>query len=111
MNAKPTVRILYSRGPEYRLFPATGVYGGPTPTGEIQMEFFIDHLTIPQEITFAVNPDGKLGEEVKREPPERTITRQLQIAVLMAADDAEEFARWLADKIEVIRKARGGADA
>ena len=97
---------LYSRASDYKVVAATGVYGGPTPSGHIRVEFFVDYASNPVKTVHAVTPEGRVGEELEREPTSRSITREFQIGVVFTPDVAESLARWLQDKVAILRQAQ-----
>jgi len=98
------VKFQFSKSSEYRLVAATGVWGGPMPAGQIRIEFFVDHAAIPAAVTYAITPEGKVGEEVEREPSDRTIARELQMGVVLTPDTAESLVQWLQDKLRLIKR-------
>lgn len=106
------VTFFYSKSADYKLVPATGVYGGPTPTGHIRVEFHIDHPTNPIKLVHALTPEGRVGQELEREPPERTITREFQVGLILSPEVADSIGKWLQDKAALVRRAgaKGNAD-
>lgn len=105
-EAPRKVKFVYSRAADYRVIPATGVYGGPTPSGNIKMNFMVESATEPTSATHTVAADGTLGDEVEREPAEKTITRELQVGIVMNVEAAETFVKWLTERISIVRKVR-----
>lgn len=103
-----TVRIEFERSPNYRLVPADGAWGGPTPRGKIMVNFFVDVPTSPYSVTHGVTEEGQLGPEVERTPDaaEGTprVTREFETGVLLSVDDAESVAHWLLDQVEMVRR-------
>jgi hypothetical protein len=99
------VTFLYSKSSDYKLVPATGIYGGPTATGHIRVEFFVDHPTDPDKTVHAVTPEGRIGEELEREPRDRSITREFQMGLILAPEVADSIGRWLQDKVALVRGA------
>jgi hypothetical protein len=102
------IKFLYAHAPEYRVVPATGAHGGVTPTGHIKMDLFVEYTTTPLAVTYDIAPGGGLGEESERDPSVPTLTREMQIGVLLTPDDAEAVSRWLLDRAAAARKAIKG---
>ena len=104
----PHVRIEFERSPNYRLVPADGAWGGPTPRGRIMVNFFVDVPTSPYSVTHALSDDGQLGQEVDRVPDTTEGTprvhREFETGVLLSVDDAEGVAHWLLEQVEMIRR-------
>jgi hypothetical protein len=108
-ESKRLVRFVFSKAADYRLIPATGVFGGPTPSGQIKMSFMVDHGTEPDSVVHAMTADGTLGEEVDREPKTKTITRELQVGIVLDLGTAEIIAKWLQENVAAVRKAMKGS--
>lgn len=72
--------------------------------------FYIDHLPVPEKLRQAVSEEGRLGQEVFRDPPKDAgiITRELQTGIVMSLDRADTLAKWLIDKVKRGREIEGG---
>ncbi len=107
MEEQPKVRIEFEKSPHYRLMPADGAWGGPTPRGRIMVNFFVDIPSAPYSITHDLTEDGQLGTELERSPAvDGTIprvARELQVGVLLSLEDAEGVGRWLLEQVEMLR--------
>ena len=77
------VEFQFEYDPGYRLVPANGVWGGPTPRGDLRLDFFVEAPALPRRIMHALSPEGRVGPELRREP-ERTFTRRIQLGVLVS---------------------------
>ncbi len=44
----------------YRLVPVNSVWGGPTPRGDIKVDFFHESQPLPEVIQHVVTPEGRL---------------------------------------------------
>jgi len=102
-----TVRIEFERSHLYRIVPADGAWGGPTPRGHILVNFFVDVPVSPLSVTHTLSADGQLGPEVERMPAGSEgaprVSREFEVGVLLSPDDAESVARWLLDQVELVR--------
>ena len=105
------VSIEFERSSNYKIIPADGAWGGPTPRGHILVDFFVDVPATPLSVTHSLGDDGQLGPEVDRSPAPQgnrpRVSREFEIGVLLSPDDAEGVARWLLDQVELLR---GGFD-
>jgi len=92
--------IVYTmrRSTDYRLFPVNGVWGGPTPTGEVRCDFIFEAQELPDEIAYMVTPDG-LGPEVRRDGNVRLV-REAQVGVVMSIGAAKSIGAWLIKRAE-----------
>jgi hypothetical protein len=101
------VRIEFERSPNYRLIPADGAWGGPTPRGHILINFFVDVPASPLSVSHPLSEDGQLGPELDRSPtPQENrprVSREFEVGVLLSPDDAEGVARWLLDQVGLLR--------
>jgi hypothetical protein len=96
---KQTIDYHYIKTNHYRTFYANGVFGGITPRGELQMDFFIERQVIPQLATYKILNDGKLGEMIKTNGKSGFI-REFDCGVVMNMEVAVAFHQWLGQKIE-----------
>jgi hypothetical protein len=91
---KNVVPIEYKRGPDFRLVPATGAYGGLSPNGEIICNFFIEYMSYPQKLSLAIEI-GKIPEQIEGEEVNLKSIRELQTAIVMRPDIAKSVGEWL----------------
>jgi hypothetical protein len=92
------LKIVFEAPPGYQPVFVTDVWGGPTPAGNIEMNFCIDRRREPESVTYSVGPSG-LGRELRREPPQDVIERCLRCAIMMDLEHARGFAGWLQQTI------------
>lgn len=106
------VNFRYTKGSDYRVVPAVGAYGGPTPDGQIMANFYVEHSELPETSAQAVEPDGTLGDVIpptKRDEEGVWFERHLTVGVLMPADKARRIGKWLVEKVEELEKAQAEA--
>lgn len=96
------ITFRFERDPEYRVVTANGAWGGITPRGELMFDLFLEHMDIPEEISYLATPDG-LGPELNRTPTP-AIIRDSMIGVVMTPENAENFGRWILEKVSMVRK-------
>ena len=90
----------YIKTGDFKTVLGSGIYGGLTNTGQINMNFFTDRAPIPTKITFDIDPDnGNILGELEREIKEGII-REVHFGVLLDVDTAKSIVSWLNDKIE-----------
>jgi hypothetical protein len=60
-KALPTDRVTfhYIKSGFFRVVYATGVQGGISPKGEIQMAFFNERVPFPQQVAHSIEQSGK----------------------------------------------------
>lgn len=101
------VRIGFKRDDNYRLIPVNGVWGGATPRGDVRVDFFYESYTVPDEVTQAVTPEGRLGEELGRKRA-HDLQRTVLAGMMLTAEQAESIGRWLQEKALEVRTAKDG---
>ena len=94
----PPIKVTFTRSDEYRVYAATGVWGGITPSGTVLANFMVQRRNEPESVTLDLK-DGKY-EEISRieKGPEIHHVRELQCGVLLGLDDAFTIGKWLIEK-------------
>ena len=96
------IEFHFEYDPGYRLIAANGVWGEPTPRGDLRLDFFVEAPTLPTRVMHAISPEGQVGTELRREP-ERRFTRRIQLGILVSMDHAESIARTIQDRVTEYR--------
>ncbi|MBI1901160.1 MAG: hypothetical protein HYS13_08630 [Planctomycetia bacterium] len=95
------LRTDYIKSNFFRVIYADGVYGGLTPKGDIHIDFFNERQPIPQQTTYEVTGEGRLGDEIKQERKSReAMVREVEVGVVINTDLAKALVDWLQKKIE-----------
>lgn len=88
------VIVFYQEDKHYRLLAATGVHGGPIPSGDILADFFIERKTPPEKLILEI--EGSTPKEIKREGGK--FIREIQVGILLRPDIAHNIGKWLIEK-------------
>jgi hypothetical protein len=99
-NGEKEIKISFEKSKDFKLFPATGAWGGPNPQGEIVCNFFVEHRNHPEELTLHV--DGQTGKVKKEDRKEGPLVRELQVGVIMRPDIARSVGEWLIKKADEV---------
>ena len=91
--------IHFTKASHYKIIPATGAWGGPTPQGELLCNFFIEYKDAPKTIEMEIK-DGKPREAPQ--PIENDFIRELQMGVIIRPDIARSIGQWLVQKADEI---------
>ena len=94
----------YDQG--YRLIGANGVWSGITTRGDIKLDFFVESIGVPEQVTHLINEAGSLGAELTRLPEQR-IVRRMQVGVLLSLEQAESIADFIKGQIMDFKKRTG----
>ena len=101
----------YARDSMFRSTHADGFIGGLTPNGQVHIAFFSERPVLPKRHVFRLNPDGSLGAEVPNEKAaSESITREMQVDVLITVQTAEGLRNWLDQYIRNLKARASGAD-
>ena len=97
------IEFFFETDKDYRTIPANGAWVGTTTRGDINIEFFVEQLRIPDSVKNKLTEDGRLGDEISRKP-EKRIVRKVQTGVLISVEAAESLANLLNQKVADIKK-------
>ncbi len=96
---KRDVKIRYLKSFDFKTTLATGVYGGLSPNGLINANFFTDRIVIPESETIKLDETGtQIGpsNEVKN----GDIIREIHHGVLIDVNTAKVILNWLQNQIK-----------
>lgn len=69
------------------------------------MAIYNERPAIPQEMVHELNSGGALGEVIPDETVLRDgIVREMEVDVLMSAENARSIIDWLEDRIQILEK-------
>jgi len=91
------IKIYFSKTKDYKIIPATGAWGGVSPSGDIFFDLFIDKRDNPEYLELKVDSNNKT-EEVGR--GEQKSVRESQIGIILRPDNALVIGKWLIEKAE-----------
>jgi len=100
------VEFFFEYDPGYRIISTNGVWGGLTPRGEFRLDFFVESVGIPDSVKNKITAEGKLGEEITRQPEKRFV-RRLQVGVLLSQIQAEALSELIQERIKDIKDIKG----
>jgi len=102
--AVPQVTFHLIKSNYFRVVHADGAWGGITPRGLIEVNFYSERQPIPRSLTHSFSLEsGELGQEIKgarvsREGP----VREVEVGVIMDLSCARAVRKWLDDKITAL---------
>ncbi|MBW1956066.1 MAG: hypothetical protein JRI83_10155 [Deltaproteobacteria bacterium] len=94
-----TINFEYKISPNFAIYSISGAYGGINAQGQINANFFFERPAIPKTITYSLEPDGQLGEELKEDKKD-AIIRDILFGISMTPNTAKSLAVWLLEKVE-----------
>jgi len=88
--------VTFKKAPDYKIYPATGSWGGPTPNGQILINFVVDHAAVPSYTTHDVGESGQFNLAVPSEiTSSGDLNKEILCGVLLTPADALSIAAWL----------------
>lgn len=93
------LKIIYVKAPNFRASLINGAYGGVSPSGMINANFFLDQGVMPNMQVVEITDSGKLGDIIE-EVKEGDIYRETQFGALMDVKTAKLIIKWLQEKVE-----------
>ncbi|MBI4775104.1 MAG: hypothetical protein HY788_13175 [Deltaproteobacteria bacterium] len=99
---KSEITFKYVYQNDYKPVYVNGVYGGTSPRGEIELNFFHERRDLANEITHDLDSSGRLGKVIRTDPKNlnATMVRFISTGVVMSVESARELNVWLQQKIE-----------
>lgn len=95
--SRNTLKSIFVKGKHYEKFPASGVWGGISPDGNIVAEFFFENLDIPDHLVLEIDEKG-VGLEIGRDGED--MIRTVQSAFVMSPATAYAVGKWLMSRAE-----------
>ena len=96
------VQFHFLKTGNYRTFHVDGAFGGPTPSGGIYLELYVEHASTPKTITNKLNPDGTISHELDRQGKSGMV-REIEAGLVMDIKTAEELNQWLSEQIALLK--------
>jgi len=101
--ARPEIKIQFTRSPEYRRIPVSGIWGGITGQGFIVADVFTEAIREPEWVKYTVSGEGQLRES-ERSPGEKQIVRELMVSLVITPEIAQSIAQWLLQQVRSIEQ-------
>ena len=90
----------FLKSSDFKTIYGSGVFGGITPQGLININFFTERAPLPKRIVLEIDEKtGSLLGEVERESKEGLI-REVNCGILMDINAAKQLLNWLQEKID-----------
>lgn len=94
--------------PDYKEIHVDGAFGGVTPRGFINMNFYAERLPIPKSSDYSINDNNTLGEKIKDSHDSKYgIIREYEIGMYFDLKTAIDIRKFLDDRIlelEILHK-------
>lgn len=109
MTENKKVEILYKKSNLFRTVYCNEIFGGVSPDGRIEINFFRTTNDFPDKVVHRLDEDDRIREEIieLREPQNPELVRSVETSILMDLHGAEGLKNWLETKIEELKKIQG----
>ncbi|HKV38014.1 MAG TPA: hypothetical protein VJX67_02285 [Blastocatellia bacterium] len=96
------LEVRYSKGANFRVLHADGIYGGILPNLNIHMAFFVERGPLPNFVRYNISPEGMLiGEDESSKSIEQGIVREVETVVVFDINTAKSVFQWLKEKLDL----------
>ncbi len=97
--AEKKFTIVFKRSPDYRVYAAPVIYGGPTPDGRgILINLCVDHAAFPSYVEHRIDEKGHVNlQEIDSIAQVGNVEREIQAGIFLSIDEAQRTVRWLQD--------------
>lgn len=92
----------YIKTNDFKTSMTTGVYGGVTLQGLINISFYLDRAVIPRRIEQEV-VGNKLSAGILKEGREGAV-REVHSGIIIDTETAKHIIKWLTEKIDFVEK-------
>lgn len=97
---KKLITTHFVKSPDFKTHYISGVFGGITLQGQINVMHFIERVPLPTSIDYDVDDNGN-PEEIGRET-KNGVVREAQGGLLLDLHQAKSIVEWLSEKINII---------
>ena len=87
--------------------PVSGIYGGLLPSGDLFIEFFLEHMAPPEYEIREISSETPMGKPV--EFAEQKVVRILQCGIVTNLQTARSIHEWLGHQLKQIDQAKEAA--
>lgn len=102
---KQTIKFKYIFTPDYNPKYVNGAYGGVSPQGEINVNFYLERRGLPKYHEFFVDEKGKLTEKsIEPADHQHSMVRVVENGVTLSLAGAKNIHEWLGKKIVELEK-------
>jgi hypothetical protein len=101
-----TIEVHNKISPLFQQISIDGAFGGITPQGKINLNFFSERLPIPKSSTFEIS-ENKVIKKISDSPDSKKgIIREYSFGVYMNLETAKGIGLWLKEQVEKLESAQ-----
>lgn len=98
MSEKKEIKYVYTKSKDFRNITASGVHGGVSINGNIELDLFLEKHTKPKEGIIEIEGNKMVNERLI--PNNINFEREIQIGVMLSPNVAYNIGKWLIEKAE-----------
>lgn len=99
---KQKVSFHYIKNNDFRTVFASGLIGGITGQGLINMDIYTDRVVIPRKTYADINPNGSITDLPAENEAKDGVIREVQFGIVMDVDTAKSIVLWIQNNIALI---------
>jgi hypothetical protein len=89
--------------PNFRELHVDGAYGGITPRGFLNLNFYAERRPIPKSSDFKIISESKVGDKIRDSDDSKTgILREYEFGIYMDVRTAKQLVKFLTSRIEEV---------
>jgi hypothetical protein len=101
---KPKSITIYNKiSNSFRELHVDGAYGGITPKGQFNINFYAERLAIPKSSDFSLE-DNRLVKISDSDDSKKGIIREFETGIYMTLETAKEIHTWLGEQLSKIEE-------
>lgn len=102
-SKKKKVTIFNKISSNFRELHVDGAFGGITPKGQFNINFFAERMAIPKSTDFKI-VNNKLEKIADSADSKNGIIREFETGVYMSVETAREIHKWLGETLQNLDK-------
>lgn len=104
-SKKKKVTVFNKISSGFRELHVDGAYGGVTPRGLFNMNFFAERMAIPKATDFEIE-NNQLRKIADSEDSKNGIIREFEMGVYMTIHTARDIHKWLGEALDTFDKSQ-----
>jgi len=97
--ATRVLKVRFIKSYDYKVGFSTGVHGGLSSNGLINMNFFVDRSVIPDSETVEIDEIGRKIRDIEK-IKDGDAVREVQFGTLLDINSAKRVVKWLEERIK-----------
>lgn len=105
-QGKVLLDIHFLKNNDFRTVFTSGIFGGVTPNGLINANFFTDRAPLPNRVTYEVDPSNPVIKKEAERDGKQGFVREVHFGVVFDVATAKSTIEWLQNQINAVENLR-----